>query len=159
MDQARGADGVCEDDGAADGRGGRSRAGLQLQHCRGVRASLWTVGAWGAVTVGMDGPVEEVPIPKGSVWNMVYDPDAEAGYVGSITHEELWRRLEAFLSEVIPVAEEAGVRLALHPDDPPMPTMRRQPRLVYQPGMYQRVIDLARARATRWSYAWARLLR
>jgi len=103
-------------------------------------------GPWGrgvAVTVGMDGPVEEVPIPRGSVWNMVYDPDAEAGYVDSITHEELWRRLEAFLAEVIPVAEAAGVRLALHPDDPPMPTMRQQPRLVYQPGMYQRVIDLA----------------
>jgi mannonate dehydratase len=33
--------------------------------------------------------------------------------------------------------------LALHPDDPPMPTMRQQPRLVYQPGMYQRVIDIA----------------
>ena len=93
--------------------------------------------------MGMDGPVEEVPIPRGSVWNMVYDPDAEAGYVDSITHEELWRRLEAFLAEVIPVAEAAGVRLALHPDDPPMPTMRQQPRLVYQPGMYQRVIDLA----------------
>jgi mannonate dehydratase len=100
-------------------------------------------GRGGAVTVGMDGPVEEVPIPRGSVWNMVYDPDAEAGYVDSITHEELWRRLEAFLAEVIPVAEAAGVRLALHPDDPPMPTMRQQPRLVYQPGMYQRVIDLA----------------
>ena len=100
-------------------------------------------GRGGAVTVGMDGPVDEVPIPNGSVWNMVYDPDAAAGYVDSITHEELWRRLEGFLAEVIPVAERAGVRLALHPDDPPMPTMRHQPRLVYQPGMYQRVIDLA----------------
>jgi mannonate dehydratase len=55
----------------------------------------------------------------------------------------LWRRLEAFLAEVVPVAEQAGVRLALHPDDPPMPTMRQQPRLVYQPYMYQRVIDAA----------------
>ena len=38
---------------------------------------------------------------------------------------------------------QSGVRLAAHPDDPPMPTMRRQPRLVYQPHMYQRLIDLA----------------
>jgi mannonate dehydratase len=44
---------------------------------------------------------------------------------------------------VIPAAEQAGVRLAAHPDDPPMPTMRRQPRLVYQPNMYQRLLDLA----------------
>jgi len=40
------------------------------------------------------------------------------------------------------VAEAAGVKLALHPDDPPMPTMRGQPRLVYQPRLYQRVLDL-----------------
>jgi mannonate dehydratase len=40
------------------------------------------------------------------------------------------------------VAEQAGVKLALHPDDPPMPTMRGQPRLVYQPQLYQKVIDL-----------------
>jgi mannonate dehydratase len=89
----------------------------------------------------MDGPVDEVPVPNGTVWNMVYDPDATKGDVPSITHDELWRRLEAFLAEVIPVAEQAGVMLALHPDDPPMPTMRQQPRLVYQPYMYQRVID------------------
>jgi hypothetical protein len=53
-----------------------------------------------------------------------------------------WRRLGAFLDDVIPVAEEAGVKLALHPDDPPLPTMRGQPRLVYQPELYQRVIEL-----------------
>ena len=100
-------------------------------------------GRGGAVTVGMDGPVDDVPIPAGSVWNMVYDPDAAEGFVPPVTHEELWRRLEAFLAEVVPVAEQAGVRLALHPDDPPMPTMRQQPRLVYQPYMYQRVIDAA----------------
>ena len=60
----------------------------------------------------------------------------------SATPEQLWSRLERFLNEVLPVAEEAGVRLALHPDDPPMPTIRAQPRLVYQPRFYQKVIDL-----------------
>ena len=53
----------------------------------------------------------------------------------------MWRRFSHFLEEIIPIAEEAGVRLALHPDDPPMPTMRLQPRLVYQPHMYQRALD------------------
>ena len=43
---------------------------------------------------------------------------------------------------MIPVAEQAGVRLAAHPDDPPLAFVRGQPRLVYQPGMYQRLIDL-----------------
>jgi len=94
-----------------------------------------------AMSVGMDGPLD-TPMPNGMVWNMVYDPGASAGVVPTISHEELWRRLERFLAEVLPVAEKAGVKLALHPDDPPLPTVRAQPRLVYQPQLYQRVIDL-----------------
>jgi len=94
-----------------------------------------------AMSVGMEGAYD-LPIPNGMVWNMVYDANAPKGFLPSISHDELWRRLEDFLAEVAPVAEVAGVKLALHPDDPPMPTMRGQPRLVYQPQMYQRVIDL-----------------
>jgi len=94
----------------------------------------------GALSVGMNGPVEE-PIPLGMVWNMVYDRNAPPGYLPEITHEELWKRLEYFLSEMVPVAEEAGVILALHPDDPPLERVRRQPRLVYRPDLYQRLID------------------
>ena len=95
----------------------------------------------GAESVGLDGPLDE-PMPRGMVWNMVYDPHAPAGTVPSITSEELWRRLADFLRELVPVAEEAGVTLAAHPDDPPTPTMRGQPRLVYQPQHYQRLLDL-----------------
>jgi mannonate dehydratase len=100
-------------------------------------------GRGGAITVGMDGAVDDVPLPLGTVWNMIYDPHATAGFLPPITHEELWRRFERFLHEIIPVAEQAGVRIAAHPDDPPMPTMRGQPRLVYQPHMYQRLLDAA----------------
>jgi len=108
--------------------------------CGRVTAPL---GRGHALTLGMDGPAEDVPLPNGMVWNMVYDRNAPAGILPSISHDELWRRLQRFLDEVLPVAEQSGVRLAAHPDDPPMPTMRRQPRLVYQPYMYQRLLDLA----------------
>ncbi len=94
-----------------------------------------------ALSVGMEGPYD-VPMPLGMVWNMVFDPEAPAGTLAAVPQEELWRRLADFLDAVIPVAEEAGVTLAAHPDDPPMPTMRGQPRLVYQPALYQRLIDL-----------------
>ena len=40
-----------------------------------------------------------------------------------------------------PVAEEAGVMMAAHPDDPPFETLRGMPRLVYQPSLYQRLLD------------------
>ena len=91
--------------------------------------------------VGMDGPFDK-PLPNGMVWNMVYDRNAAPGVVPSATPEQLWRRFKNFLDAVIPVAEEAGVTLAAHPDDPPLPTVRRQPRLVYQPQLYQKLIDL-----------------
>ncbi len=96
----------------------------------------------GAASVGMDGPLD-TPMPGGMVWNMVYDTRAGTGTLPPITHDQLWKRFGCFLSDVLPTAEEAGVRLALHPDDPPMPSMRGQPRLVYQPAMYQRVLALS----------------
>jgi mannonate dehydratase len=82
------------------------------------------------------------------VWNMVYDPQAPAGTIGTVTHEQLWQRLEVFLDALVPVAEEAGVRLAAHPDDPPMPTIRGTARLVYQPRFYQQLLDLKPSRAS-----------
>ena len=94
-----------------------------------------------AEAVGMDGPFDK-PMPNGMAWNMVYDRNAAPGTVPSATPEQLWSRLQDFLDAVIPVAEEAGVTLAAHPDDPPLPTIRGQPRLVYQPRLYQKLIDL-----------------
>ncbi len=95
----------------------------------------------GAPSVGMEGPYD-APVPLGMAWNMVVDPNAPAGNLPPVTHDELWRRLKRFLAEVLPVAEEAGVRLAAHPDDPPMEFIRGQPRLVFQPRHYQRLLDL-----------------
>lgn len=37
----------------------------------------------------------------------------------NITHEDMWRNLEHFLKEIIPVCEECDVKMAIHPDDPP----------------------------------------
>ena len=38
-----------------------------------------------------------------------------------ITEEGLWKNLQYFLEAVIPVAEESGINMAIHPDDPPWP--------------------------------------
>jgi mannonate dehydratase len=120
--------------------------------CMGYNFSI--AGVWGHVVgplgrggaesvgfMGKDGP-EETPIPLGQVWNMTYDPDAPAGTIAPITSEQLWQRLTDFLEALVPVAEEAGVRLAAHPDDPPVPTLRGTPRLVYQPYLYQKLLDI-----------------
>jgi mannonate dehydratase len=44
--------------------------------------------------------------------------------VGEVSAEEYWKRLTYFLKAVIPAAERAGVRLALHPNDPPVERFR-----------------------------------
>lgn len=94
-----------------------------------------------AQAVGMDGPFDR-PMPNGMAWNMIYDRNPPPGTVPAATPEQLWLRLRDFLDAVIPVAEAAGVTLAAHPDDPPQPTVRGQPRLVYQPRLYQKLLDL-----------------
>ncbi len=96
---------------------------------------------WGAESVGMNGP-EDTPIPNGMVWNMIYDGNAPAGDLAPVNHAELWDRLRYFLEEILPVADEAGVKMAAHPDDPPCEFVRGQPRLVYQPQLYQKLLDL-----------------
>ena len=42
----------------------------------------------------------------------------------------------------MPVAEESGVRLAAHPDDPPLPELRGTGRLITHPDYYQRLLDI-----------------
>lgn len=68
-------------------------------------------------------------------------PEAPAGTIGTVS-EEVWERVQRFLEELVPVAETAGVRLAMHPADPPLRTLRGTARLVYRPEHYQRLLDL-----------------
>lgn len=97
----------------------------------------------GAQTVGLDGPNEqtESPLPSSMAWNMVVDPEAK-GIRPAVTTGQLWQRLREFLERMVPVAETAGVTLAAHPDDPPLDLVRGQPRLVNQPALYQRLLDM-----------------
>jgi mannonate dehydratase len=130
------------------------RAGIRVM---GYYFSL--AGVWGriplptargdALAVGYveDRAPQQTPIPNGTVWNMVYDPGAPPGTIQVPTREELWRRLQDFLEAVLPVAEEAGVRLAAHPDDPPLPELRGTPRLIYQMQHLGKLLDLVPSRA------------
>lgn len=58
------------------------------------------------------------------------------------TEERLWENFEYFLRRVIPVAEEAGVRLALHPDDPPITPVFGLARIMCSVEAFQRVIEM-----------------
>lgn len=125
------------------------KAGIPIIGYNFSIAGVWghvnrPVARGGAMTATFnlqEGP-EETPIPNGQIWNMTYDFNAKAGYIPTISSEELWERLAYYLKELVPVAEEAGVRLAAHPDDPPMPTIRGYGRLVNQPDLYQKLLDI-----------------
>lgn len=91
--------------------------------------------------------VDETPVPAGMVWNMRYEAGEGAREIDDVSHDELWARLQWFLERLVPVAEEAGVRLAAHPDDPPMPVVRGTPRLVYRPDLYHRLLDAVPSRS------------
>ena len=59
------------------------------------------------------------------------------------TEEEIWANFQYFLEQVVPVAEESGVRMALHPNDPPLACMAGIPSLIYNSDCYRRAIQLA----------------
>ncbi|MGD0810238.1 MAG: mannonate dehydratase [Acidimicrobiales bacterium] len=62
--------------------------------------------------------------------------------LGPVSEEKLWETLEYFLRRVLPVAERAGVSLAMHPDDPPLSPIRGVGRIMRSIENYQRLLDL-----------------
>jgi mannonate dehydratase len=60
-----------------------------------------------------------------------------------ITADEMWENLRWFLERVLPVAEKAGVKLAAHPDDAPIPEFLGVARILSSVEAFQRLVDLA----------------
>lgn len=57
-------------------------------------------------------------------WDSSYTKDQLAEIFdkySEVNEEKLWDNLEYFLKEIIPVAEECDIKMAIHPDDPPYP--------------------------------------
>ncbi len=59
-----------------------------------------------------------------------------------VTDDQMWANLAYFLKAVLPTCEEAGVRLALHPDDPPVPSIAGVARIMRSPEAYRRLLAL-----------------
>ena len=69
--------------------------------------------------LGMNPLTSSLSLPG---WDESYDKDELKGLIEkykAIGEDGLWKNIERFLKAVIPVAEEAGVNMAIHPDDPP----------------------------------------
>ena len=59
------------------------------------------------------------------------------------SEEEMWAGYEYFIKAIIPVCEEAGVKLALHPNDPPVESLGGIPWLFHDDDGFQRAMDIA----------------
>jgi mannonate dehydratase len=72
---------------------------------------------------------EKLPVGRGGAVLQTFDAERIQGELddrpaGEVSHEEVWARIAYFYERIVPVAEKARVRLATHPDDPPMETYR-----------------------------------
>ena len=89
---------------------------------------------------------ERSPRGRGGAMVTIYDHDqvrnAPIAEVGEIDDDTMWDNLAYFLKAVVPVAEKEGVRLALHPDDPPVPTIAGVARIIRSTDAYKRVMDI-----------------
>ncbi len=61
---------------------------------------------------------------------------------GNVSDDQMWDNLQYFLERVVPVAEKANVKLAAHPDDPPLSPIRGFARIIRSLENYQKLIDL-----------------
>ena len=104
----------------------------------GVWCYNWMpVVSWSRTSIALPGRGDaEVTGFDAAVWD-----DAPASGA-PVTEELLWETLAWFLERAVPVAEAAGVKLALHPDDPPLSPVRGIGRIIRSLGAYDRVFEL-----------------
>jgi mannonate dehydratase len=65
--------------------------------------------------------------------------------IGTYTAEQIWDNITYFLKAVIPVAEKAGVRLALHPNDPPAAISHGSPQIMASFNGWKRFLDIIKS--------------
>eukprot|EP00055_Hartaetosiga_balthica_P017721 m.121983 g.121983 ORF g.121983 m.121983 type:complete len:375 (+) comp9385_c2_seq7:66-1190(+) len=86
-----------------------------------------------------------VPIRGGALsseWKWEDFDDTVRTEEGETTHEQMWKNAEYFLKRVVPVAEEAGVYLACHPDDPPATKIRGLARILTSPEDFEHYLGI-----------------
>jgi mannonate dehydratase len=122
------------------GQAGISVLQYQWMLLGGLRTEYCPVGRGGARVSRFDwevakrAPVAALdwrPGPQG----LIHTPDRD------LSAEQVWDNLTYFLERIAPVAEEAGVKVAAHPDDAPIPSFMGVARILSDMESLQRLID------------------
>ena len=66
---------------------------------------------------------------KGYWAGKVFEPPLSHGR--KFSKDEIWENYTYFIKQVAPVAEELGIRIGIHPDDPPVPELAGVPRCIF----------------------------
>lgn len=83
---------------------------------------------------------------RGGALGTAFDESTAAGM--PLTHgreyseDELWANLEEWVRIVTPVAEEEGIRLAVHPCDPPVPVLGGVPQILRSFESFKRLVEI-----------------
>lgn len=103
---------------------------------------IWSSPERGATRGGAPARVFDAKTARG-VWN-------GKEFKGPLTHgrvyteKEIWDNYEYFIKQVVPVAEEVGVFIGIHPDDPPVPMLGGVPRCIFGSFEgYKRALEIA----------------
>lgn len=89
----------------------------------------------------IDPSANEISLPG---WDASYSKEEMADLLKTyrdLGEEGLWKNFEIFLKRIIPVAEQSGVKMAIHPDDPPYPIFGI-PRIITGEKSYERMFKI-----------------
>jgi mannonate dehydratase len=118
------------------------KAGIHYTTYAHMGNGIWTSGR--ATIRGASGREFDMASPnKQGVWDgAVFKEPLSHGR--EFTREEIWENYSYFIKQVTPVAEEVGVRIGIHPDDPPVPVLAGVPRCIFGNfDGYRRALEIA----------------
>jgi mannonate dehydratase len=118
------------------------KAGIYYTTYAHMGNGIWSSGR--AAIRGAEGREFDMASPnKQGIWDgAVFKEPLSHGR--EFTREEIWANYTYFIRQVAPVAEEAGVRIGIHPDDPPVPVLAGVPRCIFANfDGYRRAMEIA----------------
>jgi mannonate dehydratase len=118
------------------------KAGIYYTTYAHMGNGIWSSGT--STTRGAPAREFDMASPnKQGVWDgVVFKEPLSHGR--EFSQEEIWENYTYFIKQVAPVAEEAGVRIGIHPDDPPVPVLAGVPRCIFANfDGYRRAMEIA----------------
>jgi mannonate dehydratase len=114
-----------------------------------VRTDLARLSSDGSTALAYDdNALTKIDLSHGTAdlpgWATRYTADELSALLAaysSVSEEQLWENFAYFLARVVPVATESGVRMALHPDDPPW-SIFGLPRIITTGSALERVVNI-----------------